>query len=71
MPTRLANVPGRRGAGASKPRSSTFGATAEACLTQIGRQPTPARARFEGLQPHQSLDAVQSARYAVGGKIML
>jgi hypothetical protein len=54
-----------------KPPSSTFGATAEACLTQIGRQPTPARARFEGLQPHQSLDAVQSARYAVGGKIML
>jgi hypothetical protein len=38
-------------------------------LTQIGRQPTPARTRFEGLQPHQSLDPVQSARDAVGGKI--
>jgi hypothetical protein len=38
-------------------------------LTQVGRQPTPARARFERLLPHQSLDPVQSAQHALGGKI--
>src|SRR6201999_2748159 len=29
-------------------------------LTHIGRQPTPARARFKPLLPYQSLDPVQS-----------
>ena len=29
-------------------------------LTQIGRQSTPARARFKGLLPHQSFDPVQT-----------
>jgi hypothetical protein len=30
-------------------------------LTQIGRQTTPSRTRFESLQPHQSLDPTQPA----------
>ncbi len=33
-------------------------------LTRIGRQSTPARARFEDLLPHQSFDPMQSARHA-------
>ena len=39
-------------------------------LTQVGRQTTPARPCFEGLQPHQSLDPVQSAQHAFGGKVV-
>jgi hypothetical protein len=35
-------------------------------LTQIGRQAPPSRTRFESLQPHQSLDAMQSAGYPFG-----
>src|SRR5205807_3808441 len=32
-------------------------------LTQIGRQAPPARTCFEGLQPHQPLDPMQTARH--------
>ena len=39
-------------------------------LTQIGRQATPSRACFEGLQPHQSLDPMQSARHSFGSKVV-
>ena len=34
-------------------------------LTQIGRQSPPARTGFESLQPHQSLDPMQSARHTL------
>jgi hypothetical protein len=35
-------------------------------LADVGRQATPARARPQGLEPHQPLDPMQPARYAVG-----
>src|ERR1051326_4877099 len=38
-------------------------------LIDARRQPTPARACFQGLQTHQSLDPMQSARHAFGRKI--
>jgi len=38
-------------------------------LTQIGRQSTPARAGFEGLQSHQSLDSMQTTGDALGQQI--
>ena len=39
-------------------------------LTQIGRQAPPSRTRSESLQPHQSLDPVQSAGYPLGEQIV-
>jgi hypothetical protein len=39
-------------------------------LPQIGRQSTPSRARFKGLQPHQSFDPVQPARYPFGEQVV-
>ena len=39
-------------------------------LTQIGRQSTPARAGFESLQSHQSLDPMQPTGNAIRKKIV-
>ena len=39
-------------------------------LIQVRRQATPSGAGFEGLQPHQSLDPVQSARHSVRQRVM-
>ena len=39
-------------------------------LTQIRRQTPPSRACFEGLQPHQSFDPMQPARYPFGEQVV-
>src|SRR4051812_43915196 len=39
-------------------------------VTYVGWQPTPARACFEPMLPHQSLDPMQPAVYAVGQQIV-
>src|SRR5260370_17467396 len=35
-------------------------------LTQIGRQATPSRPCFKGLQPHQPLNPIQTPRHPFG-----
>jgi hypothetical protein len=39
-------------------------------LTQIGRQPTPSRARSQSLVPHQPLDPMQSTRHTLGKQVV-
>ena len=60
----------RLGAGAWKVRWALESDGGDLPLTQIGRQSTPSRTGSESLQPHQTLDPMQSTRYPFGKKVV-